>query len=46
MKAKTIGLMVLVVAVLSIGFAGGLPSGIGKLPKPPHPTCQRDLLCW
>jgi hypothetical protein len=46
MNAKEVGMLVLVVAILSTGFAQSF-SGIGKpLPKPVPPTCDTDMLCW
>jgi hypothetical protein len=46
MNAKKVGILVLVVAMLSIGFAQPF-KGIGKpLPKPVPPTCPSDMLCW
>jgi hypothetical protein len=46
MNAKKLGILVLVLTMLSLGFASPL-KGIGKpLPKPVPPTCPSDLLCW
>lgn len=47
MNAKKFGLVVLVVAMLGIGFAQSSFKGIGKpLPKPVPTSCPSDLLCW
>jgi hypothetical protein len=47
MNAKKVTILVLVVAVLGIGFAQNSFKGIGQpLPKPVPPTCDSDMLCW
>ncbi len=46
MNAKKVGMLVLVIAMLSISFAQSF-TGIGKpLPKPVPPICDTDMLCW
>lgn len=47
MNAKTFGLVVMVVAILGIGFAQNSFKSIGKpLPKPVPTSCPSDMLCW
>jgi hypothetical protein len=47
MNAKKVGLALMIVALLSIGFAQNAFKGIGKpLPKPIPTSCPSDLLCW
>jgi hypothetical protein len=47
MNAKKLGLVLMVVAMLGIGFAQSSFKGIGTpVPKPVPPTCDSDALCW
>jgi hypothetical protein len=47
MNPKKVGIFVLIVALLSIGFAQNSFKGIGKpLPKPVPTSCPGDMSCW
>jgi hypothetical protein len=47
MNAKKVGLALIIVSLLSVGFAQNLFAGIGKpLPKPVPTSCPSDMLCW
>jgi hypothetical protein len=47
MNAKKVGLALVIVALLSVGFAQNSFKPIGKpLPKPVPTSCPSDMLCW
>jgi hypothetical protein len=47
MNVRKAGILLMVITLLSIGFAQNPFKGIGKpLPKPVPPTCDSDMLCW
>jgi hypothetical protein len=47
MNAKKLGFVIMIVAILGIGFAQGSFKGIGTpLPKPAPTSCPSDMLCW
>lgn len=47
MKAKKLGLALIIVALLGMGFAKNSFTGIGQpLPKPVPTSCPSDMLCW
>jgi hypothetical protein len=47
MNVRKAGILLMVITLLSIGFAQNSFKGIGQtLPKPVPPTCDSDTLCW
>jgi hypothetical protein len=46
-NTKKLGLALMIIAMLSIGFAqGSFKGSIKPFPKPVPNSCPSDMLCW